>query len=100
MSDSNAFVHRRLYRLMVESEGVAVQAVLVLTEDGPAAAAALALERVQDRWPDSRARVMRCWSFPPGELALLNADQLELLGTQVDVIDVGWRTPREVRHVT
>ncbi len=81
-----------LYRIVVS---VAVQdrglvPTYLVRSDSPAAAAALAVDRSVERWPHYREiKVLRCWSYPRGEIALSGAEALELVGTPVDVIDVG-----------
>lgn len=83
----------RLYRLDVEILGLSDSGPLAcyaVAAASPAAAAYLAVQRAQERWDPCRARVRRCWSYPPGELVLGNADQLELVGaTPIEVADVG-----------
>jgi hypothetical protein len=81
-----------LYRIVVS---VAVQdrglvPTYLVRSESPAAAAALAVDRSAERWPHYREiKVLRCWSFPPGEIALSGAEQLELVGAPVEVADVG-----------
>jgi len=81
----------RAYRLDVERAGSLPFEFVLAVASSPAAAAALAIERVRRRYPTQSLRVMGCWAFPEGEFAAMGAGMLELLaGGPMDVVDTGW----------
>jgi len=92
MTDSNAY---RLYRVTVSvytGDHAPLVTYLVATDEGAAAAASAAIDRSVDRWPDYRSfEVLSVWEYPTGELVLAGADQLEVTGRKIDVIDTGKR---------
>jgi hypothetical protein len=91
MSDSNAYGLFRLdVSVYVNAELAPLVTYLVRAED-PAAAAGLVVDRATESWPEYKTvEVLRCWSYPPGELVLSGAQALELSGAEpVPVLDVG-----------